>query len=196
MDKRHYPQIAGGCLLLFSVSAQAGGGHGSSGGLLDLDPGLAIWTIITFVTLLFILKTFAWKPLLQSLESREHHIRETLENSEWSQHEAQQILERAQMQLADVNDQARQVLEDAEDKAKKVQDEAIGATETHCLRLKNKTKEEIKQLQAKAVADVWGQLGDFGIQIAGQLLKKSINPDDHAAIIDEALADIRKRMET
>ena len=43
--------------------------------MLEVNPGLIVWTIITFVLLLLVLRKFAWGPLIESLERREEHIR-------------------------------------------------------------------------------------------------------------------------
>ena len=59
--------------------------HGSADApnpLVQLDPGLFIWTILTFLVLLFVLAKFAWKPLLAALEARENTIRSSLEDAE------------------------------------------------------------------------------------------------------------------
>ncbi len=50
--------------------------------LVQLDPGLFVWTIITFLILLTLLSKFAWKPLLNALEKREDEITNSLENAE------------------------------------------------------------------------------------------------------------------
>ena len=58
--------------------------------LVQLDPGLYVWTILTFLLLFFLLAKFAWKPLLKALSEREEKIRSSLEKAD----EAQQKLER------------------------------------------------------------------------------------------------------
>ena len=63
-------------------STEAHGGVGAPNPLVQLDPGLFIWTIITFLILLFVLAKFAWKPLLAALESRESTIKSSLDDAE------------------------------------------------------------------------------------------------------------------
>ena len=48
--------------------------EGGNGGLLDVNPGLMVWTVVTFLVLLFILKKVAWKPILTALDKRENDI--------------------------------------------------------------------------------------------------------------------------
>ena len=64
-----------------------------SGGLLDVNPGLIFWTVITFILLLLILKKMAWKPILSSLNERENFIKESVERAETAKKESEEILE-------------------------------------------------------------------------------------------------------
>src|SRR5437870_12529460 len=71
--------------------------------LIQPDPGLFIWTIVTFLVLLVLLAKFVWRPLLQALESRQERIRNSLEDAE----RARQELERLQQESAKILQQAR-----------------------------------------------------------------------------------------
>lgn len=75
---------------------------GEKGGLLDVNPGLIFWTIITFLILLFILKKTAWKPILQALKEREDNIRASLEKAEQARKEAEEILEKNRKNLSEL----------------------------------------------------------------------------------------------
>jgi F-type H+-transporting ATPase subunit b len=69
---------------------------GEAGGPLDVNPGLIIWTTVTFVILLYLLKKFAWKPILNSLNERETFIKDSLEKAEKAQQEAEELLKKNQ----------------------------------------------------------------------------------------------------
>src|SRR5215467_4934275 len=71
--------------------------------LVQPDPGLFIWTIVTFLVLLALLARFAWRPLLQALESRQESIRKSLDDAQ----RARQELERVQHESAAIVRQAR-----------------------------------------------------------------------------------------
>src|SRR5947208_6537574 len=71
--------------------------------LVQVDPGLFIWTIVTFLVLLALLAKFAWTPLLQALEGRQERIRRSLEDAD----KARQELERLQQESAKIMQQAR-----------------------------------------------------------------------------------------
>ncbi|MEW6062201.1 MAG: F0F1 ATP synthase subunit B, partial [Bacteroidota bacterium] len=61
--------------------------------MLDINPGLIIWTIITFVLLVIVLGKIAWKPLLQALESREKEIAEALHAAEQAKKDAERMMQ-------------------------------------------------------------------------------------------------------
>ena len=71
--------------------------------LVQPDPGLFIWTILTFLVLLTLLAKFAWGPLLQALESRQEAIRKSLDDAQ----QAKQELERLKQESAQIINRAR-----------------------------------------------------------------------------------------
>ena len=71
--------------------------------LVQTDPGLFIWTIVTFLVLLALLAKFAWRPLLEALESRQSAIRKSLDDAQ----QAKQELERVNQESAQIVNRAR-----------------------------------------------------------------------------------------
>ena len=78
--------------------------------MLDLNPGLIIWTIVTFLVAMLILRRYAWKPLLGALAAREEKIRSQLEQAEHAQAEAQRLLEEHQRALAAAEEQSQRII--------------------------------------------------------------------------------------
>ena len=68
--------------------------------MLDVNPGLIVWTIVTFVCLLIVLRKFAWKPLLEVLQKREEHVRSSIERAEHAKQEAERLLKENQEKLS------------------------------------------------------------------------------------------------
>ena len=83
-----------------TVQAEHGSGGGGGNALLSLDPGVLIWTWVTFFILLFILYKFAWKPILGGLAAREKKIRESLENAEKIKQELENLARRQEEAMA------------------------------------------------------------------------------------------------
>ena len=93
--------------LLFAVIVS----EGSSGGLLDVNPGLMIWTVVTFILLLFILKKVAWKPILNSLNERETFIKDSLDKAEKARIEAEKMFEENKANLEKAEEEAQKVID-------------------------------------------------------------------------------------
>ncbi len=92
--------------MIINILAFAPEGGGS---LIDVNPGLIIWTVITFVILLFVLKKVAWKPILTALDQREASIRESIERAEQAKDEAQKILDENNANLAKAEDESKKI---------------------------------------------------------------------------------------
>src|SRR4030043_1837074 len=91
---------------LLALSSEGGGGS-----LVDINPGLIFWTVITFLLLMLILKKIAWKPILAALDQRENAIKESLEKAEKAKDEAQRILYENQANLAKAEEESKKIIE-------------------------------------------------------------------------------------
>ena len=85
--------------------------------MLNIEPGLLIWTIVTFVCLLIVLRVVAWKPLLAALEQRETTIRNALDEAQQAREEAQRLMAENQRILADANRESARILEQGREEA-------------------------------------------------------------------------------
>jgi F-type H+-transporting ATPase subunit b len=158
--------------------------------LVQPDPGLFIWTIATFLVLLLLLAKFAWKPLLQALESRQATIRQSLEDAQ----KAKEELERLQTQSAQIVRQARVEAEaiiakthaDAERLGEelrlKARQEAEGIIRNAERQIQNETRRAVQEIRNEAV--------DLSVTIASKLLKRHVSKEDNARLIDETLKQI------
>ena len=93
--------------------------------LIALTPGLYIWTIITFLLLLYVLAKFAWKPLLKMLEDRENLIKSSLEDAEKAKLELQRLNEESEKMLNKARSDAQEILTEGKATAEKVKEDTI-----------------------------------------------------------------------
>src|SRR5437899_395135 len=158
--------------------------------LIQPDPGLFIWTIVTFLVLLALLAKFAWKPLLKALESRQETIRKSLEDAQ----KAQEELQRLQTQSAQIIRQARidadgiiaKTHADAEKLGEelrhKAREEAEGIIRNAERQIQNETRRALQEIRREAV--------DLSVTIASKLLQRHVSKEDNARLIDETLKQI------
>ena len=161
--------------------------------LVQPDPGLFIWTIVTFLVLLALLAKFAWRPLLEALEGRQQAIRKSLDDAQ----QAKQELERLQRESAEIIRQARVESESiiAESRAdagrlreeirQKAKAEADGIVKNAERQIQLETTRALQQIRREAV--------DLSIAIASKLLQRNVSKEDNERLIEEALKQVQGR---
>ena len=108
--------------LIMTVSSGAASGKNP---LIALTPGLYIWTIITFLLLLYVLAKFAWKPLLKMLEDRENLIKSSLKDAEKAKLELESLTQESEAITAKARSEAQSILAESKSAAEKVKEDTI-----------------------------------------------------------------------
>src|SRR3989442_570244 len=158
--------------------------------LVQPDPGLFIWTILTFLVLLALLAKFAWGPLLAALQSRQDAIKKSLDDAD----RAKQELERLHQESAKILEQARV---DASSMLAKTRSDDERLRED----LKTRAKEEAEtiirnaeqhiQLQTRqALQEIRHEVADISVMIASKLLERNLAKEDNDRLISETLKQI------
>ena len=155
--------------------------------LVQLDPGLYVWTILTFLLLFFLLTKFAWKPLLKALAEREEKIRSSLEKAD----EAQQKLERLGAEGEEIIGKARAEAQSIVSDGKKASEKVRGEIETKAKEKANtivaQAEKQIIAEKEQAISDIRGEVAALSIQIAGKLIRKNLSKKDNMTLIKESL---------
>ena len=114
-------------LFSFLLLAQETAQEESSGGLIDVVPGLMIWTLICFAITFFVLKRFAFGPIQKIIDERRQRIREALEEADKARSEARKMLEEHRAMMAEARGKAEEILvsarQVAESQKKRMRDE-------------------------------------------------------------------------
>ena len=155
--------------------------------LVQLDPGLYVWTILTFLLLFFLLTKFAWKPLLKALAEREEKIRSSLEKAD----EAQQKLERLGAEGEEIIGKARAEAQSIVSDGKKASEKVRGEIETKAKEKANtivtQAEKQITAEKEKAISDIRSEVAALSIQIAEKLIRKNLSKKDNMTLIKESL---------
>jgi F-type H+-transporting ATPase subunit b len=159
--------------------------------LVQVDPGLFIWTIFTFLVLLTLLAKFAWRPLLLSLAAREETIRKSLADAE-----------KARLELERLNQESEAIIRQARVEA----DSIIGTTRADAERLRGELREKARaeadgivknaerQIQletARALQQIRHEAADLSVAIASKLIQRNITREDNEKLIDDAMKQIQ-----
>jgi F-type H+-transporting ATPase subunit b len=155
--------------------------------MLTIEPGLLIWTIITFVILVAVLGKLAWKPLLGALEQRETTIRESLEKAEQARSEAEQLMVQNQRILAEANQQANRILAQAQEEGHRLRESLSEQARQDSVRLREETRQELQRERRLAVQELKKTASDLALAATERLLSTVVTSDDHRRIVDEYL---------
>src|SRR5215203_5398624 len=91
--------------------------------LVQVDPGLAIWTILVFLGLLFALKALAWNPLLTALKGRQEAITKSLDDAKQARQELERLHTESARILAEARKEAESIISRTRDDANRFRDE-------------------------------------------------------------------------
>lgn len=163
--------------------------------LVQIDPGLFIWTIITFLILLFALKKFAWKSLIEALERRETRIRQSLEDAEKAKEELEQVQSKTEEILARARAESQAILVEGKKMGEKVKDEILKTAKGKANAIVISAEVEIEIKKEKAIAEIKAGVVDISLKIAEKLLRRNLTKEDNIALIDESLKRMKTRYE-
>jgi F-type H+-transporting ATPase subunit b len=160
--------------------------------LVQLDPGLFLWTILTFLVLLGVLAKFAWNPLLKILKDREEFIRSSLDDAD----KARAELERLNSEGEDIVNKARSVaqtiLSEGKAAASKLKDETLNAAKDQAKSILSDAKKQIRIEKDKAIEEIKSEVVDLSLSVATKLIKKNISREDNQALIDDSMENVTK----
>jgi F-type H+-transporting ATPase subunit b len=153
---------------------------------------LGIWTLVVFLVLLFVLSKFAWKPMMQGLEHRERAIHSALHEAQQARDEAAKLRTQFEEQLRQADDRARQVLDEARRAAERTTAEMTADAQKKIQAEHDRLKREMTREYEQARRDIQSQVGQLATLIAGKVIRRQVNHDDHRQLVDEALAELRQ----
>jgi len=160
--------------------------------MLEINPGLVVWTTLTFIILVVVLKKVAWKPILAALEEREAHIQSSIERAEHAKVEAERLLEQHRQQIAGAEAEAQKIIKESRDLAQKLKSEMEEAAKRQSQQMIEQAKQEIDRNKDAALAQLRSEVADLAIMAAGKILNESLDVNRHRKIVDEALKSLPK----
>jgi len=161
--------------------------------LVQPDPGLFIWTILTFLVLLGLLAKFAWRPLLQALESRQESIRRSLDDAR----QAKQDLERLHQESAQIIRQARVeadgIITRSRADAERLREEMKQKARAEADTIVKSAERQIQLETTRALQQIRTEAVDLSVMIASKIIQRNLSKEDNERLIDEALRQVQTR---
>jgi F-type H+-transporting ATPase subunit b len=160
--------------------------------MFDINPGLIVWTIVTFVLVLAVLGKFAWKPLLQSLNEREDKIRGALEQAEKARSEAAELLKQNERNMARAEEEFQKVIREGKALAEKMKDEIVTKAKQQAQHEIKMGKEEIGRDIEAAKLQLRTEVADLAIKAAEKILDETLDQQKQKKLVDSFLNQLPK----
>ena len=160
--------------------------------MLNVQSGLIIWTIITFVLLVLVLSKVAWKPLLQALHNRENGIREALRQAEEARKEAATVLAENRQAIAKANEETARLLREGRELADQMKNDIVARAHESAKHAVEQAKDEIQRERDAALVQLRNQVADLAIKAAEKILDESLDAARQKKIVDKVLLKLPK----
>ena len=160
--------------------------------LVQLDPGVIIWTAFTFGLLLLVLGKTAWKPILNALETREESIRQSIGRAEEARNEAEKLLEENRRELAKAEEKAQQLIKEARELAEKMRNESFSKASQEANKVLEKAREEIERDKQQAITQLHGVVAELAVKAAGKILDDTMDETRQKKLVESFLNSLQK----
>ena len=176
-------------LARFSLSvialAEAGGGS-----IIEVNPGVIFWTIVTFIILLWILKKFAWKPILGAMEEREHSIKDSLEAAEKDMAKAESISKENEAAMREAELMAQKIRKEAIEEAELLRSERIEKAREEAADLLEQARHTIEQEKKRALLELRDEVAKLAIESASKIIDSELDATKNSKLVDSYIKEL------
>ena len=158
--------------------------------LVQLEPGLYIWTIVVFLILLGLLAKFAWKPLLEALEKRQESIRRSLDDAAKAKQELEQLQVESQRILAQARAEAEAIVARTREDANRLRDEMRQKAQQEAANIVKNAERQIELETARALQQIRHEAVDLSVAIASKLLQRNVSREDNERLIEDTFRQL------
>jgi F-type H+-transporting ATPase subunit b len=171
--------------MFFLAQADEGGS-----GLIEVVPGLMIWTLICFAITFFVLRKYAFGPIQRTIDERRDRIRRAVDEADQARNEARELLEQHRALIAQAKGEAAEILADArkvaDSQLERVKDEA----EAERQRRLEDTQRQIEAETKRSLDLIRAEVADLTLQATARVTGKVLDAEDQRRLIDEAIAEL------
>jgi len=194
--------VCSGLVLAPAATTRAEDDHGTTagahgGGNVDIaepkadplatDPDLAIWTLIIFVTLLSVLRIFAWDPIVKALAAREDGITSEIDAAAAKHEAAKALLAEHETKIAAATDEVKAMLDEARRDAEATKAQIVEEARSAADAEKKRAIREVEQARDSAIKHLAEQSANLAIDLAGKVVQQEITPQRQGEIVREAM---------
>ena len=153
----------------------------------EFKKDIAIYTLVVFILMIVLLRIFAWKPIIAGLDAREQKIIGAIEDARKSADEAQQRLAEYEARLAVAAQEANEIVAEGRRDAEATKDRIVAEAAEAAKAEQARAINEIELAKNAALQAVAEQATDIAVALAGKIVGRQLNPEDHSKLVQESL---------
>jgi F-type H+-transporting ATPase subunit b len=153
---------------------------------------LAIWTLVVFLLLLFVLTKYAWGPMLEGLRKREETIRGALAEAQSANEEARRLREQFQAQMNEAQQKVRDIIDEGHRRAQAAAEQITKQAREEIQIERERLHREIALARDQALQELWNQTAQLATLVSAKAIRRQLSPEDHRRFVEEAIADLRQ----
>jgi F-type H+-transporting ATPase subunit b len=157
--------------------------------LLTPELGLFFWTLVAFLAVFFILRKFAWKPILSALSERETGIADSIASAERLKKEMSLMQAENEKIMADASAKRAQILKEAKEEYERIIGNAKNDTKAITDKMMVDAQQQIQQQKMAALTEVKNEIGKLAVEVAEKVLRRQLatteSQNDYAQLLAE-----------
>jgi len=162
----------------------------ASNPLIQVTPGLMIWTIVCFGVTYFVLKRFAFARVQAMIDERRERISKAIDEADNAREEARHLLEEHRKLIGQAKTESEEILAEARRLADAQRERVREESEEDRQRRLEETRRQIEQATTQALGEIRDEVGKLSLLAAEKITRKTLTGADQQRLIDEALAEI------
>ena len=162
----------------------------ASNALIQVTPGLMIWTVVCFLITLWVLKRYAFGPIQRTIDERRERIRQAIEEADKAREEARGLLEEHRKLIGRAKSDAEEILSEARKVAEANERRMREETEAERQRRLEETRRQIEAETRRALEQIRAEVADLSLLAASKVTRKALDDEDHRRLIEEAVGEL------
>ena len=156
-------------------------------GLLKVEPGVFLWTLLSFGILLLILWKAAWRPIVSSLDESAGRIRRDMETAEASRKEAETLFLKHKETIENARDEAMKIISEGRADAERIKNDILEKANSEAQSIVQRAHREIEGAKDKAIVELKTEIVSISTDIAAKIIEKNLKPEDQRTLVEQAL---------
>jgi len=160
--------------------------------MFEFEPGLMIWTTVSFAIFVFLMYRFALPPLLKVLKEREKVIADSLSAAHESQKRSEDLMISSGKKLAEAGAIAKKMIDEAKVEGEGLKEGIVASSKRQADLFLAKAKEDLRRERDLMIEDIKGKTADLIVEASSKVLGKQVGQNENQRIIEESLASWQK----